>query len=228
MSTKNIIVTGASGNLGSAVVAYFLEKGHRVVGFVHGKPKDLPTSENFKEVAANLLDEEEVATAMETLHQEYGHFDAAILTAGGFMPGRIENTGTKELNQMVKLNFETAYHLTRQLLTAENSDQETKLFFIGSEPGKDPAKGKSVAAYALSKSMLFSFSEMINGNYKNQKAFVVVPSTIDTPQNRKALPDADFSKWQKPMDIAKIIYKAFIEKDRSAAIIEIEKELKTL
>ncbi len=81
------------------------------------------------------------------------------------------------------------------------------MVFIGSKPALDANDGKGKLAYSLSKSLLYKLSEYLNeeGRSKNVATYVVTPSVIDTPPNRKDMPDADFSKWVKPEEIAEII-----------------------
>ena len=83
-----------------------------------------------------------------------------------------------------------------------------QIFLIGSKPGLTAKEGKGKIAYGLAKSMLFRLAENMNDEAKgtNVVVNVVVPGTIDTPPNREAMPDADFSKWTKPEAIANIIY----------------------
>jgi NAD(P)-dependent dehydrogenase (short-subunit alcohol dehydrogenase family) len=83
-----------------------------------------------------------------------------------------------------------------------------RLFLIGSKPGLDSRNGKGMVAYTIAKSMIFRLAELMNEEAKGTDVVVcvVVPGTIDTPQNRKSMPDADTSKWVKPEAIAETIY----------------------
>jgi NAD(P)-dependent dehydrogenase (short-subunit alcohol dehydrogenase family) len=78
---------------------------------------------------------------------------------------------------------------------------------IGSRPGLDMKNSKGMLAYGLSKSLIFRLAELMNDEAKGQNVVtsVIVPSTIDTSQNRQAMPDADFTKWVKPEQIARVI-----------------------
>ncbi|MFN0201925.1 MAG: SDR family NAD(P)-dependent oxidoreductase, partial [Bacteroidia bacterium] len=125
-----------------------------------------------------------------------------------FAMGRLVGTKLSQLDKMFKLNFETAYNVTR-VAFEQMSDQENggKLFFIGSRSSFDAAAGKNMIAYTLSKSLLTKLSELINaeGKKKNITSSILVPSVIDTPSNREAMPDADFDTWVKPEKIADIL-----------------------
>jgi NAD(P)-dependent dehydrogenase (short-subunit alcohol dehydrogenase family) len=83
-----------------------------------------------------------------------------------------------------------------------------RIFLIGSRPGLDATDSKGMVAYGLGKSLIFRLAELLNdeGEAQGVVTSVVVPSTIDTPQNRKAMPKADFNRWVKPEEIADTIY----------------------
>ncbi len=82
-----------------------------------------------------------------------------------------------------------------------------RIFLIGSRPGLDAKNGKGMVAYGLAKSLIFRLAELMNEEAKghNVVTSVIVPSTIDTPQNRKSMPDANFDNWVKAEDIADVI-----------------------
>jgi NAD(P)-dependent dehydrogenase (short-subunit alcohol dehydrogenase family) len=83
-----------------------------------------------------------------------------------------------------------------------------RIFIIGSKAGLTSKDGKGVVAYGLAKSLLFRLAELMNAEAKGKNVVtsVIVPSTIDTPQNRESMPDSDFEKWVKAESIADIIY----------------------
>lgn len=227
MPDKTILISGASGNLGEAVVAHFINRGNKVIGLVHHQSESPNPSPNYKEVEVNLLDETATEKSIEQLLEIYTQIDTAVLTAGGFAMGNLEKTTSEDLEHQFQLNFNTAFNLARPLLDHMEKRGEGKLFFIGSQPGLDITKGKSVFSYALSKSLLFRMAEMVNADKKYQgiMAHVIVPSTIDTPQNRKAVPDADFSKWEKPEEIAQIIADYADQKNTDKSVIIVSEEL---
>jgi NAD(P)-dependent dehydrogenase (short-subunit alcohol dehydrogenase family) len=127
---------------------------------------------------------------------------------------------TDQLEQQYRLNFLTAWHLTAPILDVMKQQGGGKLFFVGSSQGLDTHKGKNVVAYSLSKSLLFQLANIINADsmHSHVEAFVIVPSTIDTPQNRRDMPDADFNKWEKPATIAAIVGKYLEQKETSKKI----------
>lgn len=216
MSEKTILITGSSGNLGRAVVQHFLKDGWQVTGLTHHITESV-RDPGFKEFEIDLLDEVRTTEAVKQIADQSGGIGAAVLTAGGYTPGKIKDTSAEDLLKMYRINFETAYNTVRPLLSGMNARGKGKIFLIGAGIGMDPARGKGAVAYSLSKSLLFQLAAMINADHRRTgiQAFVIVPGTIDTPQNRKAMPDADFSKWQSPDRIAAVIAR-YTKADTSA------------
>lgn len=225
--SKTVLISGANGNLGKAVVNHFLKENYTVIGLVHHQ-KEKIKDPNYDEFEVDLTDEYATEKIINSIIKKYNNIAIAILTTGGFALGNLEKTGQKELQKQYALNFETAYFVTRSLFPNMKKNKKGKIFFLGSEPGMDTLKAKGVVAYALAKSQLFQLANIINTDSKKTgiQAHVVVPTTIDTPQNRKSVPDADFNKWQKPEDIATIIYDYAEDFTTLKPIIEIKKLLK--
>jgi NAD(P)-dependent dehydrogenase (short-subunit alcohol dehydrogenase family) len=122
--------------------------------------------------------------------------------------GDIAHTDTGAFYQQLSLNFETAYNSARPVFLHMMKKRRGRIFLIGSRPGLDMRKGKGMVAYSLSKSLVFRLAELMNEEAKGTEVVVtvLVPSIIDTPQNRKSMPDADFKAWMNPEDMADIIY----------------------
>ncbi|MDZ4713865.1 MAG: SDR family NAD(P)-dependent oxidoreductase [Cytophagales bacterium] len=206
---KTVLITGAGGNLGSAVVDRFLAGGYRLIGTV--SPGKLPksTREDVSYLEVNLTDEKEVGNAVEEIVSRWPVVDAAVLLVGGFEAGAVDKADGSTLRRMIALNFETAYFMIRPMLRhLLNQPDGGRIILIGSRPSLEPKAGKDVAAYALSKSLLFTLSDLVNATASgtNVASAVVVPATIDTPANRKAMPSADFKKWVSAEAIADVIF----------------------
>ena len=207
---KTAIVTGASGNLGQAAVKKFLAEGYRVTGTV--VPNDPVTLDiknaNFETVIVDLMSEEAAQKFINSVAIKNGSIDAAILTVGGFAMGKIADTKTADISKQYKLNFETAYNVARPVFTQMMQQGSGRIFMIGSRPGNDMKNSKGMVAYGLAKSLIFRLAELMNDETQglNVVTSVVVPSTMDTPQNRKSMPDANFDNWVKPEAIADVIY----------------------
>lgn len=206
---KTAIVTGASGNLGQAVINNLLASGFTVAGSIIPGDKtvlDFAVS-NFETITADLGNEESAQELVNSVIKKWERVDAAVLTVGGFAMGKIGDTTSTDIARQYKLNFETAYNVARPVFLQMLKQGYGRIFMIGSRPGSDMHNSKGMIAYGLAKSLLFRLAEIMNDEAKGQNVVtsIVVPSTIDTPQNRKSMPDADFTKWVKPESIAEVI-----------------------
>lgn len=207
---KTAIVTGASGNMGQAVIKKFLAEGYNVVGTI--VPNDTTpfgiNDAKLEKVIVDLMDETGSEKFIQDVIAKYGSIDAAVLTVGGFAMGTIAETKTSDIYKQYKLNFETAYNVAHPCFVQMMQQSSGRIFIIGSKPGLSARDGKGMVAYSLGKSLIFRLAELMNGEAKgtNVVTSVLVPSTIDTPQNRTSMPDADFSKWVKADAIADAIY----------------------
>ncbi|MBC7687640.1 MAG: SDR family NAD(P)-dependent oxidoreductase, partial [Aquabacterium sp.] len=153
-------------------------------------------------------------------NDKYQNIDAAVLTVGGFAIGTASLTKTSDIAKQYQLNFETAYNIARPVFNNMRQNKTGLIFFIGSRPGIDAADGKGMIGYSLAKFLIFRLAELMNDEAKgtNIVTGLVVPSTIDTPTNRKAMPGADFNVRVKPEAIADVIY--FYCTDEAAVLRE--------
>ena len=207
---KTVVVTGASGNLGQAVIQKFLAEKYHVVGTIIPDDPVAVTIKDpeFETIIVDLMNEEASRQFIESTLTKHRSIDVVVLTVGGFAMGTIAETKTSDIAKQYKLNVETAYNVARPVFVQMMKQNSGRIFMIGSRPGSDMKSSKGMVAYGLAKSLIFRLAELMNEEAKghNVVTSVVVPSTIDTPQNRKSMPDADFSKWVKPEAIAGIIY----------------------
>src|SRR5688500_13771557 len=147
---KTAIVTGASGNLGQAVINKFLAEGYSVTGsIVPNDPVSLTVSHpQFISRIADLMNEESSQEFVSAIVKTYGRIDAAVLTVGGFDMGKIAETKTADIMKQYKLNFETAYNVARPVfMQMMEQSGGGKIFLIGSRPGLDSKSGKGMVAY---------------------------------------------------------------------------------
>ena len=203
---KTVIITGASGNLGKVSVEKFVAEGYKVIATVTpGKSLGFEVTGNVDTYDADLTDEKSVERVTTAIISKYKTIDAALLLVGGYASGGLKETDGATLKKMFTLNFDTAYFVARpvfqQMLSQSNGG---RIIFIGSRPALKPKQANKSLGYALSKSLLFNLADALNeaGSTHNVTASVIVPSTIDTPVNRQFMPDADFSTWVKPEEIA--------------------------
>lgn len=203
---STLFVSGASGNLGSAVAAYFSSHGYTVYGTV-SKTSEAPS---FKELVLDATDEAQCNTTIAATIQESTQINAAVLTIGGFAMGSLEETDYASIEKQITLNFKTAYLLAKPLFLHFLEKGIGTLFLISSGAGTDPSAATAVVAYGLSKALIVDLAELLNALAAKKKSaarvVVVVPGTIDTPQNRAAMPNADTGKWISPQNLAKAIF----------------------
>ena len=208
--SKTIIVTGSSGNMGKAVVKKFINEGYKVVGTIISNdtmPMDF-SKDNFEKAKVDVMNEESSQKFVDDVVLKYETVDVAVLTVGGFAIGNIAETKTSDIFKQYQLNFETAYNIARPVFIQMMKQNSGRIFLIGARPGLNAANGKGMIAYSLSKSLIFHLAELMNKESKDKNVVtnVIVPGTIDTPQNRKSMPDADFTSWVQPSQIADVIY----------------------
>ena len=219
---KTVIITGASGNLGRAVTKEFLDKNYQVLATVTNEEEKTAflSHPNLDVSIVNLTDENETTAFIQKNIQQYRVIDAAMLLVGGFSMGEIADTSGDDLHKQIKLNFDTAYFVTRPLFGHMMGNKKGCIVFIGARPALNPAQGKGLIAYGLSKSLLFKLAEFLNEAAKGVEVTVsvVAPSTLDTPLNRKSMPDANPANWVKPSEIAEIL--EFLISDKSGALLE--------
>jgi NADP-dependent 3-hydroxy acid dehydrogenase YdfG len=152
--------------------------------------------------------------------KKHKEIHAALLLVGGYAGGSIKDTTSTVLQKMYTVNFETAYHIARPVFNAMIKQSKGRIIFIGARPAISITEGKKNLAYGLAKSLIFKLADYLNAEAKgkNVVSSVIVPSTMDTTDNRNAMPDDDFSKWVKPEDVANMM--AYIVSDKASAMRE--------
>jgi len=219
---RTVFISGSTGNLGKAVAKRFLAAGDTVYGTLLPDeilPEDLISPE-FIPVHVDLNNESASSTMINDIITRKSAIDVAILTAGGYAVGDIASTTTENLLQQFKLNVETTYNAARPIFTSMLSKNKGRIFMVGSRPGSDMHQSKGSVAYGMSKSLIFRLAELMNDEARGKDVVVnvIVPSIIDTPQNRKSMPKEDFTKWVTAEQIADIIF--FHSSDQASPLKE--------
>ncbi len=211
---KNVLITGAAGALGSAVVDKFLQDGDRVIAAVGSPPTT--SRANVHSYVADLTQEAATAEMVARAVADHGPIDAALLLVGGYAGGNLDQTDGALLRKMMSLNFETAYFVARPVFQHMAKNGGGRIVLVASKTALVDEAGKNNLAYALSKFMLTKLATLLNaeGADKNIVCHVIAPSTIDTEANRKAMPKADFTKWVAPAAIAETL--AFLVGEKGA------------
>src|SRR5712664_963626 len=210
---KGALVAGGTGGLGRAVSLAFLEEGAKVA-VTYRKQEEFDALKNaagangaqLEGNSVDVTDEAAVRQLIEKIVGKYRRLDAMVNTVGGYAGGtKLWELETKVFEQMLALNLRAGYALSRAAVRAMLKEGHGALVNVAAKAALDHAGG--AAAYAASKSaavaLLDSLAEDLKGS--GVRVNTILPSIIDTEANRKAMPAADFSKWPKPEDIARVI-----------------------
>jgi len=210
---KTILITGAAGNLGQTVARAFWQAGanlaladrrpDRLAGLfpqVAGSPRgllitgiDITSAEDTGRMAAESI-------------ARFGRIDVLVNTAGGFRAGTpVAQSQVSDWEAMINLNARSVFLACRTVLPAMLENHSGKIINIAARAALQGKAG--MAAYTASKSAVVRLTESISAEVKAEGINVncILPGTIDTPQNRKAMPQADFSRWVSPESLAGVI-----------------------
>lgn len=217
---ESIIITGANGNLGSAVCRKLYDEGYHIDAALGPGNQLEDHGERLHQEPVDLMKADKAGEFVEGAIRRRGRVSAGILLVGGFAMGRLKDTDPEQLDKMISLNFRTAFHMVRALFPHFEEKGGGRFVLVGAKPVFNPGAGKDLFAYTLTKTMIVKMAELINAEptEKNIRAAVIAPSVIDTPPNREAMPDADFSDWVPPERIAEAI--AFLLSDAGRMMAE--------
>jgi NAD(P)-dependent dehydrogenase (short-subunit alcohol dehydrogenase family) len=210
---KVALVAGGTGGLGRAVTLAFLEEGAKVV-VTYRVADELDALKstagknglNLEGHSVDVTDEVAVRQLVEKIVGKYRRLDAMVNTVGGYAGGtKLWELETKVFEQMLALNLRAGYALSRAAVRAMLKEGHGAIVNVAAKAAFDHASG--AAAYAASKSAAVALLDSLAADLKGSGVRVnsILPSIIDTEANRKAMPTADFSKWPKPEDIARVI-----------------------
>ena len=208
-----VLVAGGTGGLGRAVAQAFLVEGAKVVvtymTSTGWEALQSATSANAARLEGNsvdVTDEAAVRQLIEKIVAKHGRLDALVNTVGGYAGGlKLWEMDTKVFEKMMALNVRSGYALSRAAVRAMLKQGRGAIVNVASKAALDHAAG--AAAYAASKAAALAMVDSLAADVKGTGVRVnsVLPSIIDTEANRKAMPKADFSKWPKPEEIARVI-----------------------
>lgn len=207
--SRNIIVTGAAGALGSAVVEKFKREGYRVIAILRPDADEV-SEEADDSYEVDVTEEKSVTEFVKEYEMQYGDLDAIAMIVGGFAMGNLEKTTQKEMSKMIQLNFFSAFQMVQGFLPLMKKQQKGTFLFLGARPALQLKDATGSIAYALSKKLVISLAEILAEEIKGTdiRSHVFVPSIIDTPANRESMPDSDFGKWVNPAEIAEAMHYA--------------------
>jgi NAD(P)-dependent dehydrogenase (short-subunit alcohol dehydrogenase family) len=217
-SNQVVMITGASGNLGSALVSRFRDAGAKLVLVDRTADKlkqaysDLANDPNHLIAGVDLTSADAVKSVVEQTIERFERVDVLVNTVGGFRAGTpLHETPLETFDFMMNLNARTVYIAAHAVLPAMLTQGNGKIISISARPGLEGRANQ--AAYSASKAAVLRLTESMAAEYRMQGINVnaIIPGTIDTPQNRTAMPDADFSHWVQPESLADVI--AFLASD---------------
>jgi NAD(P)-dependent dehydrogenase (short-subunit alcohol dehydrogenase family) len=205
---RSIIVTGGTGALGSAVVAAFLEAGDRVLvpWVVKAEADAMPSHARLLLMEADVADSAGAASVVERAVDASGGVDVLVNCVGGFGGGApVHETDLALWDDLYHLNVRTAVAMSRAVLPGMLERECGVIVSVASRAARDCPAG--IAAYSASKAAVVALTRSLSNELAGTGVRVnaVEPTTIDTPANREGMPDADFSEWTPPAEIARVI-----------------------
>ncbi len=206
MKGKVVLVTGANGGLGTYVTQAFLDAGATVVGTSRKIQQSDFNNPNFIAMPAEISTREGAKVLVDQVVDRFGKLDVLAHTVGGFAGGQsIADTDDATFQRMFELNLNCLFHILRAAVPLLRKTGTGRIIAIGSRAALEPGTG--VGAYSASKAAMVSLMKTASLENKDAglTANVILPGTMDTPANRKAIPNADVSKWVQPATVAGLV-----------------------
>ncbi|MFP3550758.1 SDR family NAD(P)-dependent oxidoreductase [Paraburkholderia sp. SIMBA_049] len=203
-----VAITGAFGNLGLVTAQVLAERGAKVAVIGRGKaPANLPASLAQACVASgvDLAERDAAQRVIESIASQLGGLNALVNVAGGFSWETVADGSADTWERMFDVNVKTTVNATKASLHHLTKDAGGRIVNIGAMAGLKAAMG--MGAYAASKAGVMRLTEALAEELKDKGATVnaILPSIIDTPQNRADMPDADFTRWVTPEQVGGVI-----------------------
>ena len=215
MAIGSALITGGSGALGQGVARRFLDGGYRVaVTYRSEEEWERLKEQNSSSVErdslfgfrADVTQAGSVRSAVESAVQRLGGLRVLVHLAGGYVGGTVvESVDEKTVRGMIETNLLSAFWAARNTISHLRRAGEGRLLFISSRgavecyPGAAPYAAAKLGLHALVQTLAKELRDL------GATANAVLPSIIDTPQNRASMPDADFSKWVRPEAVAGLL-----------------------
>ena len=221
---RNVLITGGTGILGSAVTKAYLTQGGTVaVTYLFDNEVDRfkqhnpELSEKVNFLFANVTEETEVQQTVQSFITQFGHLDILVNIVGGFIGG----IPTAELEEdrwdfMMDLNLKSVFLCCKTVIPYMTEQGYGKIVNVSARAGLKGEAGLS--AYCVSKGGVRTLTESLAAEVMDSGINVnaIMPSIMDTPANRESMPDEDHSRWVAPVDVAKVI--CFLTSDDASII----------
>ena len=214
--TRTVVLTGASGNLGRVVASAFADTGANLA-LLDVNSGSIQDSATQLFVHTDLLDVQSVQAAADKILQRFGRIDVLCNLAGGFRVGSpVHDTSAQDWDFLFNLNARTVLHTAKAVVPAMLKSGGGKIVNVAAYAAQKGAA--RMGAYAASKSAVIRLTETMAAELREHNVNVncVLPTIIDTPENRAAMPDADPRRWVAPQDLARVI--VFLASDAARAI----------
>jgi NAD(P)-dependent dehydrogenase (short-subunit alcohol dehydrogenase family) len=198
-----VLVAGGTGHLGTAVVRELLAGGYAITAtWVVEREAERLAAEPVELVQADLFDPEAVEKAV----QATDDLEAVVNLVGGYAEGpRVHETDPDQFDALMRLNVKPGFLLARAAMPRLVERGGGAFVGVSARAALRPFPG--AAGYIASKAAVLAFIQALDAEYKHEgvRCNAILPSVIDTPPNRAAQPDADYSRWVQPEEIAKVV-----------------------
>jgi NAD(P)-dependent dehydrogenase (short-subunit alcohol dehydrogenase family) len=213
--TAEVLVAGGTGALGTAVVKELVRRGHPVAAtwVVERERERLEGLEGVELIKADLFDANEAGAAVAAISE----LGAVVNLVGGYAEGgRVHETEPDEFERLMRLNLRPNVLLAQAAIPRFLGRGGGAFVAVSARPALRPFAG--AAPYIVAKAAVLSFVQTLDAEYRQDgvRANAILPSVIDTPANRAGQPDADFSRWVQPEEIAKVV--CFLISEESAPV----------
>lgn len=215
MNGKIVVITGASGALGQVVVEQAIVAGARIAAIDHGSSAPAPSPQRLQVGGVDLADATQADQAIAAVVKEFGGIDVLINIAGAFAFQSVADGDNKSWETMHRLNLLTALNASRAAIPHLVKSGAGRIVNVGAMAALQAGSG--MGPYAASKAGVHRLTETLAAELKGKVTVnAVLPSTIDTPANRRDMPTADFAKWVTPGELASVIM--FLASDDASAV----------
>lgn len=215
MGGKVVVVTGASGALGAAVVAALRARGDRVGAIDHAANSTPATADLFSAGGVDLSDDAQAKAAIAAVARHFGQLDGLVNVAGAFAYQTVADGDPATWSRLYAINVLTAVNASRAAIPHLVKSSAGRIVNVGAMGAL--RAGVGMGPYAASKAGVHRLTEALAAELKGKVTVnAVLPSTIDTPANRRDMPDADFSAWVRLDELAAVIL--FLTSDAASAM----------
>jgi NAD(P)-dependent dehydrogenase (short-subunit alcohol dehydrogenase family) len=215
---RSVVITGAAGHLGRAVVQHFAQAGARLV-LLDRRAEALAQAFGTQhlQIATDLLDADDTRAAVQSAVRQHGRLDVLCHLAGGFHMGEpVHETPAGAWQQMLDINARSLLNVAHAVVPEMLARGGGRIVAVGAFAAQKGAA--QMGAYVAAKAAVIRLVESMSAELREQGIGVncVLPTIIDTPDNRRAMPEADPARWVAPAALAEVI--GFLASDAARAV----------